>query len=47
MPDEEKRRRADFVVDTSGEVTASQARLDVILAQLNERHGEAYGRHWA
>jgi dephospho-CoA kinase len=47
MPDAEKCRRADFVVDTSGEVTASQARLDVILAQLNERHGEAYGRHWA
>jgi dephospho-CoA kinase len=47
MPDGEKRARADFVVDTSGEVGASRAQLDVILAQLGNRHGEAYGRHWA
>ncbi len=47
MPDAEKRRRADFVVDTSGEVTQSRARLDVIVAQLRERQGEAFERHWA
>jgi dephospho-CoA kinase len=47
MPDGEKRAHADFVVDTSGEVGASRAQLDVILAQLGNRHGEAYGRHWA
>jgi dephospho-CoA kinase len=47
MPDGEKRARADFVVDTSGEVGASRAQLDVILAQLAHRRGEAYGRHWA
>jgi len=47
MPDAEKRKRADFVVDTSGEHDASRAQLDVILAQLKGRHGEAFERHWA
>jgi dephospho-CoA kinase len=47
MPDGEKRRRAAFVVDTSGPVSASQGQLDVILAQLQPRRGDAYARHWA
>jgi dephospho-CoA kinase len=47
MPDAEKRARAHFVVDTSGEVSASRAQLDVILAQLKHRQGEAFARHWA
>jgi dephospho-CoA kinase len=47
MPDEEKRKRADFVVDTSGELAASRAQLDAIIAQLTERQGHAYERHWA
>jgi dephospho-CoA kinase len=47
MPDAQKRQRADFVVDTSGEIAQSRARLDVILAQLRERQGEAFERHWA
>lgn len=47
MPDAQKRERADFVVDTSGEISASQAQLDVILAQLRERKGEAFERYWA
>jgi dephospho-CoA kinase len=47
MPDAEKRRRADFVVDTSGDVAASRAKLDVILGQLKDRAGGAFERHWA
>jgi dephospho-CoA kinase len=47
MPDAEKRARAEFVVDTSGEISAGQAQLDVILAQLKDRQGEAFARHWA
>jgi dephospho-CoA kinase len=47
LPDAEKRARADFVVDTSGDHESSQAQLDVILAQLKGRAGNAYTRHWA
>ncbi len=47
MPDAEKRTKADFVVDTSGEIPAGRAQLDVILKQLNDRQGEAFARHWA
>lgn len=46
MPDAEKCKRADFVVDTSGDVTASQAALDAIIAELGKRSGEAYACHW-
>jgi dephospho-CoA kinase len=47
MPDEEKRKRADFVVDTSGELAASRAQLDATFKQLEKRQGHAYERHWA
>jgi dephospho-CoA kinase len=47
IPDAEKRRRADFVVDTSGDVADSRAALDAILAELRRRTGTAYARHWA
>jgi dephospho-CoA kinase len=47
MPDAEKRARAGFIVDTSGEIPAGRAQLDVILAQLKDRPGEAFERHWA
>ena len=47
LPDSEKRRRADFVVDTSADVEASRAALDAIIAALRGRHAEAYARHWA
>jgi dephospho-CoA kinase len=46
MPDAEKRARADFVVDTSGDIQSSQAQLDVIVKQLAHRHAEAYERYW-
>jgi dephospho-CoA kinase len=34
MPDEEKRRRADFVVDTSGDLSTTEAQVRDILACL-------------
>jgi dephospho-CoA kinase len=47
MPDEQKRKRADFVVDTTGEIDASRAQLDAIVARLESRRAEAYERDWA
>lgn len=47
MPDEEKRARADFIVETGGELEHSHAQLDAILAQLKGRKGAAYARWWA
>lgn len=47
MPDEEKRARADFVVDTSGAVVACDAAIDAILDKILSRPGNAYQRHWA
>ena len=46
-PDAEKRRLADFVVDTSKAVGESQAALDAIVEMLRSRHGAAFARHWA
>ncbi len=46
LPDAEKRRRADFVVDTSLDVEVSRAALDAIIAELRGRRGQAYTRHW-
>lgn len=34
MPDEEKKRRADFVVDTSGDLSTTQRQVDEILSCL-------------
>jgi len=34
-------------VDTSGEIPAGRAKLDVILAQLKDRPRGAFKRHWA
>lgn len=45
-PDEEKRRRADFVVDTSGSVEACEAQVDTIVKSLAARRGGAFQRHW-
>lgn len=46
-PDAEKRRRADFVVDTGVSVEESRARLDTILDALRSRHGTAFARFWS
>ena len=47
MPDEEKRSRADFVVDTSRSIPETEAQIDRIMAQLSGRKGTAFARHWA
>lgn len=46
MPDEEKRKRADFVVDTSGTIDETEAQIDKLVALLRGRTGRAYARHW-
>lgn len=46
LPDDEKRRRADFVVDTGGTLADSEAQVDAILNALPSRPAEAYARHW-
>ena len=45
-PDAEKRRRADFVVDTSGSIAACDAQIDAIVANLVSRDGAALAAHW-
>jgi dephospho-CoA kinase len=47
MPDEEKRSRADFVVDTSRSIPETEAQIDRIMAQLSGRKGTAFARDWA
>ena len=47
LSDDAKRARADFVVDTGGPISQSQAELDSIIESLQGKTGEAYQRHWA
>ena len=47
MPDAEKRARADFVVDTSGTIAASEAQVDKVVESLKGRHGTAFAKYWA
>ncbi|MGI9385265.1 MAG: dephospho-CoA kinase [Methyloligellaceae bacterium] len=44
MPDDEKRQRADFVVDTSGPVEETGRKIDMIIESLAGREGEAVSR---
>jgi dephospho-CoA kinase len=46
-PDAEKRRRADFVVDTGGSVESCNAQVDSIIAALESRPAHAFQRFWA
>ncbi|MDX2308053.1 MAG: dephospho-CoA kinase [Hyphomicrobium sp.] len=46
IPDSEKRRRADFVVDTSGPVEATRRQLDAIVCALESRTPHAFDRAW-
>jgi dephospho-CoA kinase len=47
MPDAEKRKRADFVVDTGGTFADTDAQVDKIVESLQARAGTAYARFWA
>jgi dephospho-CoA kinase len=46
LPDNEKRQRADFVVDTGGTLAESEAQVDRMLDALQSHPAEAYARHW-
>lgn len=46
MPDSEKRRRADFVVDTGVTMEESHAQVDAIVERLRNRGGRAYQQFW-
>lgn len=46
LPDEEKRRRADFVVDTGGDLADTEAQVDAILSALKSVPAEAFERYW-
>lgn len=47
MPDAEKRARADFVVDTGGDIAASETHLDRIIDELQSWSGQTFAREWA
>ncbi len=46
VPDDEKRGRAHFVVDTSTTIPECHAQVDAIVAKLESRRGTAFERHW-
>ena len=46
-PDAEKRRRADFVVDTGSTIAQTQTQIDRIVEQLKGRTGSAYATYWS
>ena len=47
LPDAEKRAQADFVVDSSGPIPATEAQIDKIIGGLKGRTGQAFVQHWA
>ena len=46
MPDEEKRKRAHFVVDTGGTLDQTYAQIDVVIEALQAHAASAYERAW-
>jgi dephospho-CoA kinase len=48
MPDAEKRRRATYVVDTGVEMTATEAQIDQVVAELKSHPGgTAFATYWS
>lgn len=47
MPDEEKRSKANFVVDTSGSIDSCNTQVDAIIAQLAQSPAHAFKRFWS
>jgi dephospho-CoA kinase len=46
LPDIEKRRRADFVVDTGAALADTEAQIDRLLESLKSKPAHAFARHW-
>jgi dephospho-CoA kinase len=46
MPDDEKRKRAHFVVDTGGTLEETYAQIDVTIEALKAHTASAYDRAW-
>ena len=46
MPDEEKRKRAHFVVDTGRTPDETYAQIDVVIEPLKAHAASAYERAW-
>ena len=46
LPDAEKRKRANFVVDTGGTLADSEAQVDAILSALKDCPADAFERNW-
>jgi dephospho-CoA kinase len=47
MPDDEKRRLADFVVDTGGTYAETEAQIDKVVAEIRTWPATAFVQHWA
>lgn len=47
LPDAEKRARADFVVDTGGSISETQAQIDKVVSALRDLPARAYHRDWS
>lgn len=45
-PDAEKRRRADFIVDTGRTLADTEAQIDRLLESLQSKPAHAFVRHW-
>jgi dephospho-CoA kinase len=46
LPDAEKRRRADYIVDTGSALAETEAQVDRLTESLRKLPGKAYARHW-
>jgi dephospho-CoA kinase len=47
LPDAEKRKRADFVIDTGISIAQTEAEVDRLVGLLSGRTGTAYAKYWA
>jgi dephospho-CoA kinase len=47
LDDATKRARADFVVDTGGDMASTHAQVDAIVVSLRGRTAAAFAKHWA